>query len=133
MDALRSKCKVEATQEGIKAIYRGSEIFIPFSAITYFRAEEKYVMVHSVRRRPVMIDLSLRKLLSFYGELVFSAGRQNLVVSSRMKAMQNNENGQGELWLDGTDDCIVVSRRFRPSVRRFLNEKAKVKNESSAL
>ena len=106
-------------QPSIQVRYRGNLQRIPLSAIHYFKAESKYVVVRH-QGGEALIEDSLKKLESRFGDRLLRVHRSALVVAERLMGLERRPDGGMAVVLAGIDDRIEVSRRHLPQVRRVL-------------
>lgn len=94
---------------------RGAMVRVPLRDILYFKAEQKYVTVHTAKRTWQM-DSSLADLAEHMGERFIRVHRNALVACEAMVqlALRLDPSGGPDAWflqLAGTDEWLAVSRR----------------------
>jgi two-component system response regulator AlgR len=91
---------------------KGRIVLIPVVDILFLRAELKYVTVRTAARE-FLIEESLTRLESEFGEFFLRIHRNCLVASARIREIGKlpGEDEGHFLRLDGLDECLPVSRR----------------------
>lgn len=91
---------------------------VPLSEIRLFRAEHKYVVVHS-GTRTVLIEDSLKSLEDEFGDEFVRVHRNALVAQRFISAMERLDGGW-VLRVEGVDEPVAISRRHLTAVRKRL-------------
>ena len=99
--------------------FRGNLERIPLSAIFYFRAENKYVVVRH-EGGEALIEDSLKVLEKRFAGKVVRVHRNALVMPGRIRGLERRPDGGVRLTFAGIDDRVEVSRRHLPQVRQLL-------------
>ena len=100
---------------------KGRIVLIPVADILYLKAELKYVTVRTAARE-FLIEESLTRLESEFGEAFLRIHRNCLVARSRMREvgkLPGEEDGHF-LRLEGLDERLAVSRRQYSALREKL-------------
>jgi two-component system response regulator AlgR len=100
---------------------KGRIVLIPVADILYLRAELKYVTVRTAARE-FLIEESLTRLESEFGESFVRIHRNCLVASSRIREIGKlpGEDDGHFLRLEGLDDRLMVSRRQYSALREKI-------------
>jgi two-component system response regulator AlgR len=97
---------------------RGNLELIPVDEIYYFRAEDKYVVLHH-RNGQALIEDSLVKLEEEFGSRFMRVHRNALVARTEVCGLE--QSGVGiTLKLKHCEQRLNVSRRHLPAIRHFL-------------
>ena len=108
----------EDIRQHICARVRGNLVLIALQDIYYFHAEQKYVTVrHSGGE--VLIEEPLKSLEQEFAEDFHRIHRNALVRLDKVAGMKNNADGH-QVFFDGIDDQLEVSRRHLSGVRKIL-------------
>lgn len=97
---------------------RGNLELIPVDEIYYFRAEDKYVILHH-RNGQSLIEDSLVKLEDEFHEHFMRIHRNALVAKAEVCGLEQSGGGSA-LKLKHCEQRLNVSRRHLPSIRHFL-------------
>ncbi len=92
---------------------------IPLETIFYFQADQKYVTIHH-QHGEQLTEASLRSLEARFGERLLRTHRNCLVVTSRIRGLEQQADGKLRVLLDGCPDRPEVSRRQAGQVRARL-------------
>ncbi len=98
--------------------HRGLDL-IPVADIRCFRAEQKYVVVHSTGNE-LLLDEPLKNLEEEFGDQFIRIHRNALVAIRYITGMTKNEEGQTFIKVDGLDMDLQISRRHLSAVRKRL-------------
>lgn len=98
---------------------RGSLRLVPVRDIFYFRADHKYVSV-CYPEGEVLIEESLKSLEHEFGDRFVRIHRNALIARDRLEGLERAPGGRQMACIRGLDECLEVSRRHAPSVRRAL-------------
>ncbi len=125
-----SRAQLDGLQQGeagagrrthICASSRGNLQLIPVDEVLYFQADNKYVTVRSAGDQ-VLIEESLKSLEQEFGDRFMRIHRNALVAVSAIRGLEKDAHGRACVVLHGVDDCLEVSRRMLPEVRRRLKK-----------
>jgi len=105
----------------ICARVRGEMKLVAISAVTHFLADAKYVEVH-YDGGSVLIEDSLVSLEEEFGDRFVRVHRNCLVARERIDGLGKNGAGETVVRLRGSGECVEVSRRNLPQLRRLLRE-----------
>ena len=99
---------------------RGITERVPLSEVLYFKAEQKYVTVRTLRRSYIL-DGSLNELEARHGSRFMRIHRNALIARHAVRALKKHfDPEEGEGWavrLNGLDELLTVSRRQLSAVR----------------
>jgi len=100
---------------------RGRIHLVPVADIVYFKAELKYVTIHTAERQ-YLLEEALSGLEQEFGETFVRVHRSCLVARGRVRGFERvvDEDGEGAGWavvLEGTVEKLAVSRRQWPVVK----------------
>lgn len=101
---------------------RGNLELIPVDEIYYFRAEDKYVVLHH-RNGQSLIEDSLVKLEEEFGDRFMRVHRNALVAKTEVIGLEQSGGGTA-LKLKHCEQRLSVSRRHLPEVRHFLKHQS---------
>jgi two-component system response regulator AlgR len=103
---------------------RGNLELIPVDDIQYFRAEDKYVVLHH-RNGQSLIEDSLVKLEQEFQNRFLRIHRNALVAYAEIAALEkpSGPGGGATLKLKHGEHRLDVSRRHLPAVRQFLKKR----------
>ena len=102
----------------ICARVRGNLVLIDIKDIFYFQAEQKYVTVRHTGGE-VLIEEPLKALEQEFAESFHRIHRNALVRLDRIAGMRNSA-GSHQVFFDGIEQTLEVSRRHLPGVRKVL-------------
>lgn len=100
---------------------RGRLLLVPVAEVLYLRADAKYVAARTPERE-YLLDESLLKLETEFGERFLRLHRGALVACSALAGFERVAGAEGEHWealLRGVDERLPVSRRQWPLVRKY--------------
>ncbi|MBV8678847.1 MAG: response regulator transcription factor [Aquitalea sp.] len=106
--------------------HRDSLLHIPFSAVRYLKAEQKYVSLVTAEGE-YLLDESLVALEQRLGDSVLRIHRNCLVMRHAVQELLRTGSGDEEQWavrLQGIAQPLAVSRRQLPSLRASLRQPA---------
>jgi two-component system response regulator AlgR len=103
----------------LSAHYRGGVQTVAIEDVLYLLAEQKYVTVRHLGGR-MLIDESLKALEQEFPDRFMRIHRNALVTRGRLVGLSKTTDGATLAVLEGCDECLPVSRRHLPDVRRFL-------------
>lgn len=104
--------------------HRDRLLNIPFSAVRYLKAEQKYVSLVTVDEE-YLLDDSLVALEQRLGDSVLRIHRNCLVMRHALQELLRTGNADEELWavrLRGIAQPLAVSRRQLPAIRASLRQ-----------
>ena len=107
----------------LSAYYRGDLQTVPVEEVIYLQAEHKYVVLCH-RDGNLLLDESLKSLEEEFPNLFLRIHRNALVARSRVAGLEKAGDGASLIRLRGCDECLPVSRRHLPEVRRWLRSGA---------
>lgn len=96
----------------------GAEL-VPVTGVCYFLADHKYVTVRHHGGEDLIED-SLRKLETEFGDRFLRIHRRALVARDRLVGVEKGADGRIYAVLADTDDRLEISRRHLPRVRGLL-------------
>ncbi|MDX1341386.1 MAG: LytTR family DNA-binding domain-containing protein [Reinekea sp.] len=102
------------------SVHNGREKeLMPLSDIYFFKAEQKYVSLFSVKGERV-VDESLKVLEDRYEDCFIRVHRNTLVYKPRIEKL--NRDAEGSFWLTikGVDEPIAVSRRHAKGLKQLF-------------
>ena len=110
----------DINQEMLVIQDRGKTERVPLSEVLYFKAEQKYVTVRTLRRSYIL-DGSLSELEVRHGDRFMRIHRNALIARRAVRALEKHfDPEEGEGWavrLNGLDELLTVSRRQLSAVR----------------
>lgn len=106
----------------LRIYHRGGVKLLPFEAICYFQADNKYVTAY-YEGGEALLEQSLRTLEERFGERVVRIHRNALVVRERLLGMERAGGGYRAV-LKGTDHRPEISRRHASEVKELLKRAA---------
>lgn len=120
---------LESTRQHISVTERGKVELVPINKIIFFKADQKYVVIHTAERE-YLIEESLNQLEEDLGDAMVRLHRNSLVARAYIKGFQKrkavDENGTTEdgktEWvavLNGSHEMITVSRRQQHLIKTF--------------
>jgi len=110
----------QSARQHICARVRGNLVLVPLEDIYYFRAEQKYITVrHSGGE--LLIEEPLKSLEEEFVEDFHRIHRNALVRIDKIAGMENKP-GMHQVFFDGIDDRLEVSRRHLSGVRNILKK-----------
>jgi two-component system, LytTR family, response regulator AlgR len=113
----------ETEQEVLVIQDRGRTERVPVTEVLYFKAELKYITVHTAARSYIL-DGSLSDLEERHGAQFLRVHRNALVSRRAVRALEKHFDAEeGEGWavrLNGIDESLSVSRRQLSAVREAL-------------
>jgi two-component system response regulator AlgR len=92
---------------------------MPLSEIFYFRAEQKYVSLYSVKGERV-VDESLKTLEEQYSEYFIRVHRNTLVFKARIEKLNRDSDGGFWVKLRDVETPIAVSRRHAKDIKQLF-------------
>jgi two-component system response regulator AlgR len=95
---------------------------IPFSEITHFQADNKYVTAY-LPGREELLEESLKQLEEEYGERLLRIHRNALINLKALEGMEKDSEGRCYVTLHGAGRGPEISRRHLAEVRRVLKSK----------
>jgi two-component system response regulator AlgR len=104
----------------ISARTRLGIVLVPVEEIYYFRAEHKYVTVRH-KGGEVLIEDPLKEIETEFSSKFLRIHRNCLVQLAYLKALAKNNASQPCVRLEGLEECLDVSRRHVPQVRKVMN------------
>lgn len=111
-----------APTERICASLRGRVECVPVEEVIYFRADQKYVVVHHPRGE-LLVENSLKSLEKQYGERFLRVHRNALVAKRCLLAINKNPKGRHLALLRGQQEALEISRRHLAEVRAWLQSR----------
>lgn len=103
---------------------RGLSHRLDLSDISYARAEQKYVILHTRLGREWVWDGSLTQLEEKYPQFFVRIHRSTLVQRQLLRQLKHSVQADGSegwlLQLEGVAHCLPVSRRQLPTVRQAM-------------
>ena len=108
----------EGARKHICARVRGNLVLIDLADIYYFQAEQKYVTVRHTGGE-VLIEEPLKALEQEFAGTFYRIHRNALVRLDRIAGMKNSA-GSHQVFFEGIDETLEVSRRHLPGVRKVL-------------
>jgi len=126
MEALKP---LENERKHISVSERGKVELVPIDKIIFFKADQKYVTIHTAERE-YLIEESLNQLEEDLGDKVVRLHRNSLVAKDFIKGFQKRnvitEDGESDEskteWvalLHGTHEVVTVSRRQQHLIKQF--------------
>ena len=100
----------------------GNLELVPIADVRYFQADQKYVTVRH-RQGEVIIEESLKSLALEFKPLFLRIHRNALVATLHLEGLHKTCQGRYEVFFNGIDDRLEVSRRHVAAVRRFLKSR----------
>lgn len=94
---------------------------VPVDGVRYFLADHKYVTVRHNGGEDLIED-SLRKLETEFGDRFVRIHRRALVARDRLVGVEKGSDGRVYAVLADSDDRLEISRRHLPRVRSLLRE-----------
>ncbi len=116
LDALQGR---SPEPEFVYAHSRGGERRILLEEILFFRAEQKYVVVRH-QEGESLLEESLKSLEQRFGRQFLRIHRNALVAKGSFAGLRKGGDGRFLVQLAGTEECLEISRRHLPEVRRWL-------------
>ena len=98
---------------------RGRLKLIPLQDIAFFKAENKYVVIKTLEGEFLLND-ALNQLEKDLGDEFIRAHRNTLISTHFITGMEKIDDDKWQVYLEGIDDKIEVSRRQRPIIRNWL-------------
>jgi len=92
---------------------------IPIDAVSCFRADQKYVVVHHDEGE-VLIDETLKDLEKEFADNFVRIHRNALVAMTRLSSVRKNSDGAYVAVVQGMTNALPVSRRLAPALRKRL-------------
>jgi len=112
--------ELDIVQEMLVIQDRGITERVLLSEVLYFKAEQKYVTVRTLRRSYIL-DGSLNELEARHGSRFMRIHRNALIARHAVRALKKHfDPEEGEGWavrLNGLDELLTVSRRQLSAVR----------------
>jgi two-component system response regulator AlgR len=112
--------ELDIVQEMLVIQDRGITERVLLSEVLYFKAEQKYVTVRTLRRSCIL-DGSLNELEARHGSRFMRIHRNALIARHAVRALKKHfDPEEGEGWavrLNGLDELLTVSRRQLSAVR----------------
>ncbi len=105
----------------VRALYRGGIQQVPVTEVLYFRAEQKYVRART-EKRDLLLDEALKSLEQEFAALFLRIHRNALISRARLRSLEKGPGGLYRVRLAGCDECLEVSRRHLPALRRWLRD-----------
>lgn len=118
LQAVNSEMAASKTRTHLCIHNRGNLELIPVDEIYYFRAEDKYVVLHH-RNGQSLIEDSLVKLEEEFRERFMRVHRNALVAKTEVCGLEQSSGGTA-LKLKHCLERLNVSRRHLPAIRHFL-------------
>lgn len=124
LQALSDDAAPEQSRTHLCVHHRGNLELIPIDDIQYFRAEDKYVVLHH-RNGQSLIEDSLVKLEQEFQNRFLRIHRNALVAHAEIAGLEKpSRPGDGAtLKLKHSEHRLDVSRRHLPTVRQFLKKR----------
>ncbi len=98
--------------------HKGLEL-IEITDVRYFQADQKYVTVR-YGEGEIIVDETLRELEEEFEDLFVRVHRNALVARRYIDGLVKSDDGQMQVRLKGIDECLDISRRHLPGVRRTI-------------
>lgn len=92
---------------------------IDVANIYYFRADQKYVTVRH-EGGEVLIEDSLKSLEDEFGDAFIRVHRNALVATNAIESLEKTNEGHFQVRIRGVGECLEVSRRLVPEVRKLV-------------
>lgn len=104
----------------LRVTAREQVFFVAIEDVLFFRAEQKYVAAVTAEQT-YWLDESLAQIEQIYGARLLRVHRACLVARSAVERVQRSDSGDGyEIVIADHDECLPVSRRQWPALRRAL-------------
>jgi two-component system, LytTR family, response regulator AlgR len=97
---------------------------VPVEEISYFKAEEKYVMA-GCGDREIVIEEPIKSLEDEFGDRFLRIHRNALVAMAHIGSLQREPDGSVSLSLRDSGVKLTVSRRHLPEVRKAIRRMVK--------
>jgi len=117
--AIADETPIQEVRKYISARVRGNIKLVPVSDIYYFHAEDKYVVVRYTEGE-LLIEEPLKKLEEEFSEDFLRIHRNALVAKNRLSGFSKNSEGHWQVSFRDIDNCLEVSRRHTPHVRKIV-------------
>lgn len=101
---------------------RGNLELIAIDDVIYLQADNKYVTVCAPDRQ-ILIEESLKSLEQEFADHFIRIHRNALVAIQAIRGLEKDREGHCRVVLEGTDECLEVSRRQLPDVRKRIKGK----------
>lgn len=103
----------------LSAPYRGGLRTVPIDEVLYLRATQKYVSVHYPGGE-LLVEESLKALEDEFADRFLRVHRNTLVARERVSGLEKAADGGVLICLRDCAECLPVSRRHLPEVRRWV-------------
>lgn len=101
---------------------KGKIKLVPIQSICYLKAENKYVVVKTVKEEYLMND-TLNNLEKELGDTFIRVHRNALISTGHLEGLEKNDDGQWCVFFRGIPDKIEISRRQTPVIRSWLKNR----------
>jgi len=92
---------------------------LPLSDVYYFKAEQKYVSLFSIRGERI-VDESLKVLEERYPEQLIRVHRNTLVYKPRIEKLNRDSEGGFWVYLQDVEAPLAVSRRHAKDIKQMF-------------
>lgn len=106
-------------RDHLSVIFRGDLRRIPVAEITYFKAEQKYVVIRH-HETELLTEESLKSLEKEFHQHFIRVHRNALVAKTAITELRRDRNGHYSVFLGGMDLELEVSRRHVSQVRKMV-------------
>jgi len=111
--------RMASTRTHISARTRRGIKLIPLREVKFFQADQKYVTVRH-EGGEVLIDDTLRKLESEFGDQLVRIHRNALVMMEHLEGLERDPVGHYQVRMRSIDERLDVSRRHVSGVRKIV-------------
>lgn len=118
-DSLRNS----ANRMHISITQKGKIKLVPISSICYLKAENKYVVVKTLKEEYLMNE-TLNNLESELGDQFLRVHRNALISVNHLEGLEKNQDGQWCVYFVGLPDKLEISRRQTPTIRSWLKNRS---------
>jgi two-component system response regulator AlgR len=101
---------------------KGKIKLVPIQNICYLKAENKYVLVKTMKEEYLMND-TLNNLEKELGDNFLRVHRNALISTEHLEGLEKNDDGQWCVFFRGIDDKVEISRRQTPTIRSWLKNR----------
>lgn len=112
-----------ANTEFLRSTQGGKVKLLPLDEVICLYSEDKYTMVIHEKGKQ-LIDQPLLELEKAYANILVRVHRSALVARNRIRGLEKNHDEGHHLFLEGSDEQPLVSRRNLPAVRKLIRELA---------
>lgn len=107
----------------ISITQKGKIKLVPIKDICFLKAENKYLLVKTLREEYLMND-TLNNLEKELGDEFLRVHRNALISTAHLEGLEKNQEGQWCVFFRGIPDQIEISRRQTPAIRAWLKSQA---------